>query len=405
MNPHAPRAFTLADLLIAIASTAALAALAAATLSEADRGSLTAQDQANLMTIAAAAAAWSADNHDLIPGAPGASARELLNDPTATGNAEDTLFTAGLATQPFDWASPLAWGYLTDALAPARRDQRLAYALGVEPVFVTPGAKTIPVANTSPTGPLSVLSDPAQNELSIPFDDSPQPAGIEDTFFAVQTATSYIAAREFLWWGQGNVNPRWANGEDFWPSGGRRVLSASSNSSIGLPGSSVFDNTESATAFARAYRPYTNRVGNPSQKIFLANGTRYQAPDITAPDHDVRADAGWGGAFADTGAWASDPASVFASHAWPEGFNQSGQDLTRISFRHGDETTPRGNTLRFDGSVELMDIHDARDPALWFPRGSRLLINNIPEPYRSVYEAEGDGPPAPHQFVRYTFIW
>jgi len=373
------RGFTMVDLIAAVGAGAGIAAVGAATLSAASRGSLTQQDQANQMTIGQAAAQWSADHRGLIVGAPGASARDLLNDSQA---AQDELAndTEGLATQPFDWASPLAWGYLSDEPAPERRDERFVRAFGVQPEFVEPG--TVPVADTTAAGALGVLRDPAQGELSVPYAGAPQANGIEGTFFSIQTAGSYVAAREFLWWGQrGDEPPRWA-GSDFWGDEFTGAFASSGIASPRLPGSS---GTRGGSA--RSYRPYVHQIGTPSEKIRLADGTRYQRQDLQAIDHDVSSHAGYGGAFADIGAWSDDleNANVTNTRAWPSGTNEAGQDMTRVSFRHGDSETARGNTLRFDGSVVLIDIDDARDPALWMPRGSRVWLSDLSERYRQIY--------------------
>lgn len=375
------RGFTMVDLIGAVGAAAGIAAVGAATLSAASRASLTQQDQANQMTIGQAASQWSADHRELIVGAPGASARELLNDPQGVQD-ELALDTAGLATQPFDWASALAWGYLSDDPAPERRDERFVRAFGVEPELVTAGE--VPVADTTAAGALGVLRDPAQGEVSAPFfKSSVQPDGVDGTFFSVQTAGSYVAAREFLWWGQGvSKPPRWA-GSGFWGDDVQATFTSTSNAYPRLPGS----------ASARSYRPYIQRIGTPSEKIRLADGTRYQREDLDAIDHDVRAIGSFGGAFADIGAWSNieDGVGSTNTRAWPSGENEAGQDMTRVSFRHGDSETARGNTLRFDGSVVLMDIDDARDPALWMPRGSRVRLLDLSARYRQIYrESPGE---------------
>jgi hypothetical protein len=390
------RAFTLVDAAAAVLASGALAALAAAALPGLSRADLAAQNRANLMTIGQAAAQWSADHQDLIVGAPGASARELLNDPAALNSL--ALETAGLATQPFDWASPLAWGYLTQAPPPDRRDERFVKAFGLVPIFNKNNGE---VADLTHPGPLGILRDPAQHEISLPFfDNSTEPDGIEETYFTPQIATSYVAAREFLWWGQSSSQrPRWA-GPDFWGFERGGTFHASQSFDVpDLPGA------EGPEAPGRSYRPALERVGDPSRKIQIADGTRFQRFDLRGIDHDVNADASFGGAFADIGAWADDENQESTlTRAWPSGVNQSGQDMTRISFRHGDAQTPRGHTLRFDGSVILMDIAGARDPALWLPRGTTIPLNDVPKLFRDQYEQEGDvlGPVPAFQRV---IIW
>ena len=391
---HERRGFTLVDAVAAGAACLTLGALATASLRGLSAAELRAQDRANLMTIGRAAAQWSADHQGLIPGAPGASARELLNDPTAESGL--ALDADGLATQPFDWASPLAWGYLTQAPAPERRDERFVKAFGVVPVFNKGEGE---VADVTHPGPLGVLRDPAQDAISLPSFDGAQPDGVEGTYFTQQVAASYTAAREFLWWGQGPETPRWAD-ESFW--GGFGDFHASSSWSQRLPGWTRFSN-ETGVANARDYRPFVDRVGNPSRKIHLANGTRFQRFDLTGIDHEIDARGRFGGAFADIGAWANyEDSGRTLTRAWPSGFNASGQDMQRVSFRHGDATTPRGHTLRYDGSVVLMEIDEARDPALWLPRGTSLPLNDVPELFREQYEDGAFGSPP---IIARVFIW
>ena len=392
MNSSSRRAFTLPDLVAATACVAALGVIASTALSAGSRASLTAQDQANLLAIGQAAAQWSSDHNSALVGSP-ESARELFNDPSAQGLNVDT---GGLATQPFDWASPLAWGYLSDLPAPERRDERFAYATGVQPVFYDAGMKTPPVAIDAPAGALSVLSDPAQDQLSVPYADTIQPNGIADTYFTVQTATSYIAAREFLWWGQGRSEPRWLVEENNLMNSG--TLWKPEGHSGWLPGFTPLN--DQATSHARAYRPYLDRVGPPSRKVFLASGTRFQRTDINVIDHDVAANALLGGSFADIGAWSTD-----LSRAWGEGELGNGQSIVRNSFRHGDDQVARGNTLRYDGAVVLMDIDDARDPSLWFPSGSSLAVPEIPEAFRTNLSPYVETVGGPHPLLERVIIW
>jgi len=392
MNSSVRRAFTLPDLVAALGCAATLTVLSSTALSASSRASLTAQDQANLKTLGAAAQQWSADHQGMIVGAPAASARELLNDPRGDSSGihadiQHSINTDGLATQPFDWASPLAWGYLTDRPAPERRDMRFAYATGVEPVYYDPDAKTPPVATEPPQGALAVLSDPTQDQLSVPYFNNVLPQGAEGTYFTVQTAGSYVAAREFLWWGQGNEYPRWS-GEQFWGDAG--TFRANTNSDVWLPGRTAGSSNQ-RIAHARSYRPFVERVGDPSRKIFLANGTRYQSPELNVIDHDISPSGPYGGAFADIGAWSLD-----LSRAYAEGSLGNGRHIVQNSFRHGDDLTPQGNTLRFDGSVILLTIDEARDPSLWMPRGSSVPYLSIPEALRNDLPAHVEHRPFIH---------
>jgi len=123
------------------------------------------------------------------------------------------------------------------------------------------------------------------------------------------------------------------------------------------------------------YTPKLTGVGNPSKKIFIADGGRYQ--HASPMDLDWSVIATQGGSFSDFG-----PYSMFAYGRYANGgtggnkvaFN--GLDLRVLWARHG-SGKPNGNfdTFKFnaaffDGHVETLGDLEGGDPRLWMPKNT-----------------------------------
>ncbi|MGE5607756.1 MAG: type II secretion system protein, partial [Bacillota bacterium] len=72
------------------------------------------------------------------------------------------------------------------------------------------------------------------------------------------------------------------------------------------------------------YAPKLAKIGNPSRKICVADGARYSSSSV-APDMDLNYLGGFGGAYADVGAWSKYSNSWNRSHA-PGNSDGSGVD-------------------------------------------------------------------------------
>lgn len=131
------------------------------------------------------------------------------------------------------------------------------------------------------------------------------------------------------------------------------------------------------------YAPNINLVGVPSNKIMCADGARYSAANsedgIVPPDYDLGPQAGFGGAFGDTGAYASFSQSWDRSRAPGNGY--IGRTDGRIwGFRHANGEPPLGappnafkiNLLFHDGHAETQGDLDATNPHMWLPQGTTL---------------------------------
>ena len=112
-----------------------------------------------------------------------------------------------------------------------------------------------------------------------------------------------------------------------------------------------------------SFRPRFDMVGNPSKKVFAADGTRYYTADDATLDFDIALD-GWLGSFSDGGP-IYDGSVPYGRSA--DGNNAGGVGW-KFSLRHPLNSI---NGLRFDGHVTTMrgdDIYGRAD--YWYPAGS-----------------------------------
>ncbi|MFG0275593.1 MAG: type II secretion system protein [Phycisphaerales bacterium] len=361
--------FTLVELLVVISIIALLLGLLLPSLAGARESAYALVCQANLRSLGQAQAGYQTDNRGDLAGSPGTTGRSILNDAQAQqGNPERVN---GIATQPWDWAAPLIFGYMSDGRSmPVDRAERFNLLNGT-------GGEREPLTRSS--GPQGVLACPTNKIVAVPFvGGAAYPAGTDE--HPVTLAFSYSSSREILWGaGPGAGRPRWA-GETFWGSSATYSQPPSFSSSMTLPGGA-------------GYTPTINRLAHPASKIFIADGTKYQRGDLTLIDHDVDSNAGFGGAFADSGAW-----DVAFSRAYPKGRNAAGWDMSGISFRHGgggansagDGSLNQGNAVFFDGHVERLTLQEARRPELWTPTGARVNYLQIDQSLQAEYRTRAE---------------
>ncbi|HEX2972479.1 MAG TPA: hypothetical protein VHP11_09100 [Tepidisphaeraceae bacterium] len=124
------------------------------------------------------------------------------------------------------------------------------------------------------------------------------------------------------------------------------------------------------------YVPKIGKIGNPSRKIFIADGARYSNASV-APDMDLNYLGGFGGAYADVGAWSKYSASWNRDNA-PGNGGASGIDARIYGFRHGlrDQGGPadayRLNVGFYDGHVETLGDLQVCSPEFWVPKGTLI---------------------------------
>ncbi len=123
------------------------------------------------------------------------------------------------------------------------------------------------------------------------------------------------------------------------------------------------------------YSPNINKVGNPSAKIFIADGGRFAENDSDPPDYDLQ----YGGSNSPGGAYADDGPWDAYSRAYGHDNTLSGELATlpiTYSMRHGNRNpkAPLGafrfNAGFFDGHVETLDGKRGLNPNPWVPTGS-----------------------------------
>ncbi len=128
----------------------------------------------------------------------------------------------------------------------------------------------------------------------------------------------------------------------------------------------------------KGWRPSISRIGVTANKVFCADGSRFSTV-TQVPDYDLGVNAGFGGAFADAGAYSTWSRSWDRSRA-PGNGDTGGIDARMYAFRHSTSEPPVGatgnvyklNLAFYDGHVESMGDLDASNPHLWLPQGTIL---------------------------------
>jgi prepilin-type processing-associated H-X9-DG protein len=130
----------------------------------------------------------------------------------------------------------------------------------------------------------------------------------------------------------------------------------------------------------QGYTPKINKVGSPARKIFIADGAKY-SDSARYPTMPLTLKWDWGGAYADRGPWLSVNTCWDRSFA-PGNGGTTGFDARLWGFRHGklQAKAPadmfRFNVGFYDGHVEQMGDLEGSDPAMWNPKGTRIVANN-----------------------------
>lgn len=113
------------------------------------------------------------------------------------------------------------------------------------------------------------------------------------------------------------------------------------------------------SAYLPQFRPRVDLIGPPSQKVYLADGTKYRTMSTgLLQEHSTNG-------FTDYGAWRNRPVTAAL-----QGYRDP--DLKGQSYRH-----PGGiNALFFDGHAEVLSEVESRKPGYWFPSGTNT--KNLP---------------------------
>jgi prepilin-type processing-associated H-X9-DG protein len=138
---------------------------------------------------------------------------------------------------------------------------------------------------------------------------------------------------------------------------------------------------------ASSYGPNLFKVGEPSRKIFAADGARTIIPTASAGINVERAPVyiisanpattNWDNtSFADFGAFGGWSHSAYRTAVPGNATNPPKQDVRIWAYRHGTikpfqrAGTYRMNAVFFDGHCETLDDATASNPTLWLPQGT-----------------------------------
>ena len=311
-------AFTLIELLVVVSIIAMLISILLPSLQAAREQAKTVSCQANVAGLAKACATYGTEHNAWLPGSPGTTGGELLGTLGSLG-ATAEVYPAGSgkwkphAVSIWDWAGPLASVQMKAPLSGTRPEKFRRLAEGV---FACPSNKV----------------------MALPFFGSA--AGAHGGF-DVQRMISYNSVRNFYYWP---------------PKGARAPFSEASQ----VPGGTY--------TWPTRLLPQLERLGTPSQKVFLADGSRYTQVG-TGVDFDISWRANYGGAFSDGGP------------TLPEVYMRSyliNDPERRYAYRHGRKTSPGIVASFFDGHGAYLSERESRIPDYWWPKGTiipRLELN------------------------------
>ncbi len=250
---------------------------------------------------------YAIEHEGQLPGSPGTSGAVLVYN--YAGVPQDTSAVPEAPTQTWDWAAPLAT-YLDVELDPNRAVRWDQLRQGH-------------------------FWCPSNDFVSLPYyNGSVGPTGE----FGATRMLSYNAMRNFLIFGPSvDIDEPWGPYAD-WNE---------------LPGS---------TEIPQMYTPNLSAVGSLSEKVFLADGSRY-TNEMGDVDHPIGLLANAGGAYADGGPTQNDN--------WLRSYLRWLPEKAK-SYRHQHGEIYGINALHFDGHVAWFSETVSRHPRWWYPSGTTI---------------------------------
>jgi len=320
----AKAAFTLVELLVVIGIIALLISILLPSLAKARAAAQSVACQANIRSILQGMQIFASQNKGQIPGSAATTARFLYGTgPNDVANGKPSPVSLGPEPCPgivqvFDWASPIA------------------KVMGMR--FNENGKDADRLIRYQQVRDMPQFRCPSNDVLSGAFTGSTPQVPVGRTI-------SYCAPMAFLTQG---------------------------SPGLGTPGVEV---SPSFWTVPVSYNVRVSKVGDASQKVFIADGAKYSSP-TQPPDADISIKGSFGGAFADQGG-----CDLF-SRAWCRtmvpGNTGTGTYDPRVWYaRHGSKPIKgaRGGAYRlnlgfFDGHAENMDDLAASNPRFFFPKGT-----------------------------------
>ena len=326
--------FTLAELLVVLSIIALLIAMLVPSLKGAREQAKVLVCMTNVGGLARTSGVYHSQNNDWLVGAPGTSGSAVLRHPQRGDWAATDTHLPVDVLQPWDWATPMR---VLDSVPDDRRDH---YKLLFER-YRCPNNRFV--------------ARPVIGEGSAAGPDWP---GVQ--------APSYYALRQMLVWP--NCSPSA-------PYGAATAIGAGI-AGEGDPGDDDCHHNEGNWILPHNYAPRIERVGNPSQKVFLTDGSRWTDGVSGSITYNIEWNADAGGTFSTGGPSLH---SRYLRDFWfPCGDTR---DIAPITYRHERSGKP-GIVVSFhDGHTAYLSEAQSRHPDPWWPRGTRLAIMrelNIP---------------------------
>jgi prepilin-type N-terminal cleavage/methylation domain-containing protein/prepilin-type processing-associated H-X9-DG protein len=334
--------FTLIELLVVVAVIAVLVSIMMPSLSEARKLARTAVCGNNLRSISQAMNVYASEWEGAILGNSHTTGSGLYNGNYTSFAPAISASNVPTVLQGNDWMSPTAQAmgfHFNTGGAPSDRIDRFMAFQNYKP-FICPENQWVSTTYTGSGGPN----------------------------FPIHRVISYNAAAAFQ-----NVNIKGSSISSF------QGQFAIPNGWIQLP---------------NEYRPNINRIGNPSQKVYMADGGRWFSGGsgfLSMDDDGGLSSTSVGGLDQDYGPWDNN------TRAYNKGARGDGRV---VSMRHG-SPIPFGtlsaykfNLAFFDGHVETMNGLDGSDPSLWMPSGSSVGVSEVTtqSDWRARYLINGNAP-------------
>ncbi|MBN1513009.1 MAG: prepilin-type N-terminal cleavage/methylation domain-containing protein [Phycisphaerae bacterium] len=339
------RAFTLIELLVVVSIIALLVSILLPSLQKAREQAKVVVCSAQMRGLTQGLGNYTTDSNDWIPGmnTTGVRMRALPATPSL-----EALRKPDVPVQPHDWATPLLAQDFKGKM-PNNRAERMRL---VQERFRCPAQ-------------IGIHSEPFYTSKPADFADFEN--------LKPWTGLSMLMPTHFQYWGS--------------MYNGQKVGSVD-----------VLISPQTWEAPSQKYVSMVSRVGNASEKVFVADGTRF-LPESFALDHDVSAKPTHYGSFTSSGAWWAGSTTYGVRQGtqnWdgatvPVGSDARGANLS-LSYRHRGGRSNRGTDCRsnrgainaafFDGHTQTLTDRASRNIRFWYPKGS--IVNTASEGMTSV---------------------
>lgn len=333
------RAFTLIELLVVISIIALLIGILLPALGTARGVARSLVDQSQLRSLGQGQNFYAASNNDFYACATTSGWAGSVGEKRTSGNNVRQSYVGSTSaltpTQYFDFISPTLGEELSFAAVRAHRMGNI----------------------------FNDFADPAAKELSIVFPGSTVPDRADFDDYASKYSgfrqTSYLMPGPFSVWGTPSAR--------FVPGQGLGGDKARYEALYGISPLLWEGSIATQVKTPKGFRNRIDQVGNPSQKIMVADGTRYVDTDLTL-DFDASPTATTFGAFTEgTPQWKGNTAYGVDGPGEPSNL--------RVSFRHPNSSL---NAVFFDGHTENLSQKEVwTDMSRWAPTGSLVVGSQL----------------------------